>query len=72
VNVKDGERAETTVTVWFTLWEPELLVAVRVTVKDAAVANVWLGFWTVLVDPSPKLHCQEVGEPVEVSVNCTA
>jgi hypothetical protein len=36
------------------------------------VANVWLGFWTVLVDPSPKPHCQEVGEPVEVSVNCTA
>jgi hypothetical protein len=24
------------------------------------------------VDPSPKFHCQEVGEPVEVSVNCTA
>jgi hypothetical protein len=26
----------------------------------------------VLGDPSPKSHCQEVGEPVEVSVNCTA
>jgi hypothetical protein len=36
------------------------------------VANVWDGFWTVLVDPSPKLHCHEVGEPVDVSLNCTA
>jgi hypothetical protein len=26
----------------------------------------------VLVVPSPKFHCQEVGDPVEVSVNCTA
>jgi hypothetical protein len=26
----------------------------------------------VLVAPSPKFHCQDVGEPVEVSVNCTA
>jgi len=32
---------------------------------------VWLGFWVVLAPPSPKLHCQEVGTPVEVSVNCT-
>jgi len=29
-------------------------------------------FWAALVAPSPKLHCQEVGDPVEVSVNCTA
>jgi hypothetical protein len=26
----------------------------------------------VLEKPSPKSHCQEVGEPVDVSVNCTA
>jgi hypothetical protein len=32
---------------------------------------VWLGFWAVEVDPSPKSHCQEVGLPVDVSVNCT-
>jgi hypothetical protein len=25
----------------------------------------------VLVDPSPKFHCHEVGDPVDVSVNCT-
>jgi hypothetical protein len=33
---------------------------------------VWLGFWAVLVAPSPKFHAQEVGDPKEVSVNCTA
>jgi hypothetical protein len=48
------------------------LVAVRVTVKEAADIKAWLGFRTVLVEPSPKFHCQEVGDPVEVSVNCTA
>jgi hypothetical protein len=36
------------------------------------VVNVWLGFSAVEVDPSPKFQLQEVGEPVEVSVNCTA
>jgi hypothetical protein len=36
------------------------------------VTNTWLGFWAVLVDPSPKFHCHEVGGPEEVSVNCTA
>jgi hypothetical protein len=33
---------------------------------------VWLGFLVVLVVPSPKCHCQDVGPVVEVSVNCTA
>jgi len=33
---------------------------------------VWVGFWAVEVAPSPKFHCQEVGDPEEVSVNCTA
>lgn len=26
----------------------------------------------MLVEPSPKFHCQALGLPVEVSVNCTA
>jgi hypothetical protein len=30
---------------------------------------VWLGFLAVLVIPSPKCHCQEIGEFVDVSVN---
>jgi hypothetical protein len=33
---------------------------------------VWFGFSVALVVPSPKCHCQEVGEFVDVSVNCTA
>lgn len=61
-----------TLNVRFTLLEPEVFVTVRVTVYDAVAMNVWLGFWAVLVAPSPKFHCHEVGEPVEVSVNCTA
>jgi hypothetical protein len=39
---------------------------------DPTELNVWVGFWVVLVPPSPKVHRQEVGEPVDVSVNCTA
>ena len=53
------------------LLDPELFVTVSVTVLDPAVANVWLGFWEVLVPPSPKFHCHEVGLPVDVSVNAT-
>jgi hypothetical protein len=60
------------VTVRLALFEPDALVTVKVTVFDPVVANEWLGFWLVLVDPSPKFHCQEVGAPTEVSVNCTA
>jgi hypothetical protein len=32
---------------------------------------VWLGFWTVLVDPSLKFHCHDVGFPTDASANCT-
>jgi hypothetical protein len=67
-----SEEAGNTLSVWLTLLEPELLATVRVTVYNATVAKVWPGFWAELVAPSPKLHCQEVGVPVEVSVNCTA
>jgi hypothetical protein len=63
--------AVATVTVRLTLLKPELLVTVRVTVFNPVVVYVWLGFWDVLVPPSPKFHCQEVGVPVDVSVNWT-
>ena len=33
--------------------------------------KAWLGFFTVLVVPSPKFQCQEVGSPMVVSANCT-
>ena len=36
------------------------------------MAWVWLGFWSVLVVPSPKFQDQLVGVPVEESVKFTA
>lgn len=38
---------------------------------EAPFVNLWAGFWTVEVAPSPKFHAHEVGFPVEVSVNRT-
>ncbi|MCG7851115.1 MAG: hypothetical protein MIO92_01190 [Methanosarcinaceae archaeon] len=61
-----------TVIVRLTLLEPDPFVTASVTVLDPSVENVWLGFCEVLVPPSPKFHCHEVGPPVEVSVNATA
>jgi hypothetical protein len=74
VYVKDAVSvaAGRILTVWLVLLEPVLPLTVKVTVKDETVVYVWLGFREVEVDPSPKLHCQEVGDPVDVSVNCTA
>jgi hypothetical protein len=51
-----------------TLSDPEPLLTFRVTPYEPAVANVCVGFLTVLVAPSSKFHCQEVGFPAEVSV----
>jgi hypothetical protein len=45
---------------------------IRFTQFCPAAEYVWLGFWTELEALSPKFHCQEVGLPVEVSMNCTA
>ena len=70
--LKEAARAAATVTVLVVLFDPEALVTVRVTVLDPAVVYEWLGFWDMLVPPSPKFHCQEVGVPADVSVNCTA
>jgi hypothetical protein len=70
--VKDAPRAATTVTVLLVLFDPVLLVTVKVTVFNPVVVYEWLGFRDVFVPPSPKFHCQEVGVPAEVSVNCTA
>jgi hypothetical protein len=62
----------TTVTTWVTLWDDEALLAVKVTAYVPLEANVWLGFRDVEVPPSLKVQAQEVGEPVDVSVNWTA
>ncbi len=61
-----------TVRVWLVVLEPDAFVTLKVTVNVPAVAKAWLGFCAVLVPESPKFHCQEVGEPADVSVNCTA
>jgi hypothetical protein len=69
--LNDAERAATTDTVRLALLEPEALLTVRVTVLDPVVAKAWLGFCEVEVDPSPKVQLQDVGPPVDVSVNRT-
>jgi hypothetical protein len=61
-----------TFTVRLALSEAEPLLAVRVTAYGPVAEKEWLGFWDVLVEPAPKFHCQAVGLPVDVSVNCTA
>jgi hypothetical protein len=61
-----------TETVRVTVSVPEALLAIRITEYEPSAVKVWLGFWTVLVPPSPKLHCQDVGVPVEESVKATA
>jgi hypothetical protein len=70
--VKDAERADSgnTDTVWLVVLELELLLTIRETTKAPGAEYAWLGFLTVLVAPSPKFHCQEVGLPEDVSANC--
>ena len=51
---------------------PTSLLDVSVTVYVPAAAKVCDGFCAVEVAPSPKFHDQLLGEPLEVSVNCTA
>jgi hypothetical protein len=53
------------------LLEPALFVTSRVTLRNPAFVNTWTGFCSMLVDPSPKSHCPDMGLPVEVSMNCT-
>jgi hypothetical protein len=71
LKVKDavGVDAGLTVSVWLAVLVPDPLAASKVTVYDAGVPYVWLGFLVELVVPSPKCHCHEVGLFVEVSVN---
>ena len=52
--------------------DPAAFEATRLTVNEDCVVYVCEGFCAVLVAPSPKSHDQDVGSPVEVSVNCTA
>jgi hypothetical protein len=52
--------------------EPAAFRAVSVTVKLPADGKAWTGDCSVLVPPSPKLHDQDVGAPVDWSVKVTA
>ena len=52
--------------------EPVALETVNDTVLEPAAAKAWLGFLAVLVEPSPKFQSQDVGLPVDMSVNWTA
>jgi hypothetical protein len=50
---------------------PAVLVTVKLTVYFPALVYLCVGFWAVEVLLSPKLHDQEVGDPVLLSVNFT-
>jgi hypothetical protein len=69
--VKAATRAET-VTVRLSLSDPDWFLTVNVTVLDPTVVNTWVGFWAVEEVSSPKLHCQDVGLPVDASMKRTA
>jgi hypothetical protein len=60
-----------TLIIRLTFFELELFVTVKVTLYVPEVVKIWLGFWAVLIAPSLKSHCQAVGFPSDVSVNCT-
>src|SRR5271169_161582 len=45
--------------------------AVNVTVNIPGEVNVWVGFWETELPLSPNDHDQDIGLPVEVSVNWT-
>ena len=74
LNVNDAISVEAgaTLMIWVEVLDPELLTTVRATAWDPAAVKVWLGFRIVLVVPSLKFHCQDVGLPIDVSVNCIA
>ena len=67
--VKVEDVATEIILLWLCEFDP--LETVRVTLYEPAWAKIWLGFREVLVDPSLKVHDHEVGDPEEVSVNCT-
>jgi hypothetical protein len=71
VNEEASTDTEATVMVLLAESDPELVVASRLTIYSPALAKAWVGFFTELVAPSPKLQDQEVGLPDVVSVNCT-
>ena len=58
VNAATGGVASTTVLLLVEV--PQILVVVNVTLYVPPVVKVWVGFWSVLVVPSPKFHKKPV------------
>jgi hypothetical protein len=71
LTIRPTVRVAPTATALLAVFAPEAFPAVRVTVNVPAAAYVWVGFWSVLVPPSPKFQDHVVGDPVDASVNCT-
>lgn len=71
VKLASSADAETTVMARVRLFCSLPFETVRVTLWDPADVNMWLGFLDVLTAPLPKFQFQEIGPPVDVSVNCT-
>src|SRR3954471_14977716 len=67
-----GGAADTVIVAVAGALVPAALAAVNATVYVPPDVKVCAGFCAVAVDPSPKFHDHEVGDPVERSVNCTA
>ena len=62
----------TTVMIACVVSEPASLLAVRDTENCPGELNEWVGALPVSADPSPKLHSNRSGSPVDWSKNCRA
>ena len=60
------------VSVRIVLLEPEWFVTIRFTLWNPGFINVCTGFFSVLVEPSPKSQSQDVGSAVDVPSKLTA
>jgi hypothetical protein len=70
--MKPADRPWCTLIVEVEVLDPKALLTVNMAVKYPALVYVWEGFCAVLLaDPSPKFHCQLVGELPDMSVNWT-
>jgi hypothetical protein len=61
-----------TVRVLVALFEDAPVAMTRVILLNPEAVKTWIGFFAVLVVPSPKSHCHDMAFPVEPSENWTA
>jgi hypothetical protein len=57
--------------VFVIVFEPMAFAATSITVYVPAIVYWCDGLLAVLVPPSPNVHAHDVGEPADVSANCT-